>query len=345
MVTIHDVAKRANVSPMTVSRAINHPHLIRDTTLKRVQEAIRELGYMPNTTARSLVSKKSRLLSIMITNVSNPFYANIVKGAEAKASQTGYQLILNNSDENIEKESRDIDSLIARGIDGVLITPSGDGSLKNLRKLQKYGIPFVLIDRSVEGIRSDLIMGDNHQATRELLYHLIQQGHRRIALINGPAGISNFRERQEGYAEALKLAGLAVDEELIFETPLLDIRTDSIVRRMVSMPENRKPTAILAANNFIGVKAIQSLRKLGIGVPDGMAVVCFDDPEPIPDFNPFLTVAAQPAYSFGFTGMQFLIERVEGTAPAECRKVVMPSEILIRKSSLKTVVAAENRSS
>ncbi|MCC2686816.1 MAG: LacI family transcriptional regulator, partial [Paenibacillaceae bacterium] len=111
MVTIHDVAKKANVSPMTVSRALNNPHLIREDTLKRVEQAIAELGYIPNKAAQSLVSKKTMLLSVIVTNISNPFFTEIVRGAEDKALQMGYQLILNNSDEDPEKESNYIHSL------------------------------------------------------------------------------------------------------------------------------------------------------------------------------------------------------------------------------------------
>lgn len=335
MATIHDVAKKANVSPMTVSRALNKPELISEATLRKVRAAIEELGYIPNKTARSLVSKQSKLLSVIVTNISNPFYTNIVRGAEDKALQLGYQLILNNSDENVEKESDYIDSLIGRGIDGVLIAPIGDDSKKNLRKLIRYNIPFVLVDRHVPEVEADLIFGDNHQSTRLLMDHLFGLGHTKIALINSPLSISNSRERLKSYREALKLNDLPIDERLIFQTSLTDIDTDAVIARLLAMSDEARPTAIVAANNFIGVNTIQSLRRKQKRVPDDFAVVCFDDPEPIPDFNPFLTVAAQPAYSFGFLGMQLLIERIEGLAPREYRKITLSSELLVRKSSRK----------
>ncbi len=335
MITIHDVARRANVSPMTVSRAINNPERIKETTLQQVRKAIDELGYIPNKTARSLVSKQTKLLCVMITNISNPFFTNIVRGAEDKAHQMGYQLILNNSDENLEKESKYIDSLIARGIDGVLIAPIGDESKKNLRKLNKYNVPFVLADREVPDIEADIVLGDNTQSTRLLMNHLIDLGHTQIALINGPLSISNSRDRLQAYTESLKLRDIPIDRELIFQTSLTDMNTDQIVTQLLSYPAHKKPTAMVAVNNFIGVNLVKSLRQHHIAVPDDMAVVCFDDPEPIPDFNPFLTVAAQPAYNFGFMGMQLLIERIEAKAPQGLRKIVLPSELLIRKSARK----------
>jgi LacI family transcriptional regulator len=334
MVTIHDVAKKANVSAMTVSRALNNPQLINGDTLKRVEQAIQELGYIPNKTASSLVSKKTKLLSVIITNISNPFFTNIVRGAEDKALQMGYQLILNNSDENIEKESKYIEALIARDIDGVLIAPTGDDSKKNLRQLIKRRIPFVLLDREVPDIESDVILGDNFQSIRLLIDHLVGLGHTRIALMNGPSSISNSRNRLTAFREALKINDIAVDDGLIFQTALIHIDTGRIIDQMMAMPVGKRPTAIVAANNFIGVDTIKSLRKRNLDVPGDMTVVCFDDPEPIPDFNPFLTVVAQPAYSFGYTGMQLLIERIEGKAPKEFRKVILPSELLVRKSSI-----------
>jgi LacI family transcriptional regulator len=333
MVTIHDVAKKANVSPMTVSRALNNPHLIREDTLKRVEQAIAELGYIPNKAAQSLVSKKTMLLSVIVTNISNPFFTEIVRGAEDKALQMGYQLILNNSDEDPEKESNYIHSLIARGIDGVLIAPTGDQSRKNLRQLIKCRIPFVLVDRSVPDVASDLIQGDNTQSVRLLIDHLVEQGHKNIALINGPDTISNSRERKKAFLEALKLCDIPANEEWILQTPLIGMDMDRIIKKLVALPPERKPTAILAANNFIGVNAIKSLRKLNIGVPQDMAVVCFDDPEPIPDFNPFLTVAAQPAYNLGFLGMQLLIERIEGRTTNLYQTIILPSTLIVRKSS------------
>jgi LacI family transcriptional regulator len=271
----------------------------------------------------------------MITNISNPFFTNIVRGAEDKAHQMGYQLILNNSDENLEKESKYIDSLIARGIDGVLIAPIGDESKKNLRKLNKYNVPFVLADREVPDIEADIVLGDNTQSTRLLMNHLIDLGHTQIALINGPLSISNSRDRLQAYTESLKLRDIPIDRELIFQTSLTDMNTDQIVTQLLSYPAHKKPTAMVAVNNFIGVNLVKSLRQHHIAVPDDMAVVCFDDPEPIPDFNPFLTVAAQPAYNFGFMGMQLLIERIEAKAPQGLRKIVLPSELLIRKSARK----------
>jgi LacI family transcriptional regulator len=333
MITIYDVAKKANVSPMTVSRVINNSPLISEKTRNKVETVIRELDYIPNKQARSLISKKTKLVSLVISDISNPFFTNIARGAEDKALQAGYQLLLGNSDEQAEKESRYCDLLLSTGVDGVLICPAGDQSLANLRKLAKRKVPFVLIDRFVDGIASDLVLGDNTETTRKLVKHIAEKGHRRIALINGPSTVSNAREREQAFYEAMRLNGLQVDPALIIETHYRQSNLPDIIGTLVNIEPSSRPTAILAANNFIGVNTVIALRKLGIRVPEDTAVACFDNPEPIPDYNPFLTVAMQPAYDMGYMGMQMLLERIEGTAPASYRKIVLPSEIIPRAST------------
>jgi LacI family transcriptional regulator len=165
MVTIYDVAKKANVSPMTVSRVINKSPLIRATRAK-VEEAIKALDYIPNIQARNLISKKTRLLALVIPDISNPFFTTIVRGAEDKAHQAGYQLLLGNTDEKLDKESTYIDLLFSTGADGVIIVPTDDKSLSHLRKLAKRKIPFILLDRYVEDIAADVVMGDNADTVR-----------------------------------------------------------------------------------------------------------------------------------------------------------------------------------
>ncbi|ULL18103.1 LacI family transcriptional regulator [Paenibacillus sp. H1-7] len=336
MVTIYDIAKKANVSPMTVSRVINNSPSISETTRKKVEQIIQELDYIPNKQARSLTSKKTKLVSLVISDISNPFFTTIARGAEDKALQSGYQLLLGNSDEQTEKESRYIDMLLSTHVDGVLIAPAGDLSHTNLRKLAKRKVPFVFVDRYVEGIEADLVMGDNAETTRKLVAHLAEQGHKQIALINGPSSVSNARERQQAFEDALVLNGIEVRPHLVIESHFRQDNFPDIVQRLMSLTPEERPTAIVAANNFIGINTLRALRELNLRVPDDIAVACFDDPEPIPDYNPFLTVAAQPAYDMGYIGMQMLIERMEGTAPAANRKVMLPSRLIVRKSTQRT---------
>lgn len=332
MVTIYDIAKLADVSPMTVSRVINNTDKIKDTTKQRVVSAIKELGYIPNTAARSLTSKKTKILSLIVSDITNPFFTKVTRGAEDKAMEMGYQILLSNTDEDFEKESNYIDMVLSTRVDGVLITPTGDESSKELKR---HNIPIVLLDREIDDFTCDLVVGDSYDGSRKLVEHLIKQGHKKIALINGPSTISTARERQRGYLETIKLYGLTIHEDYISQINYKIDDALKVVEKLVTLPLTEQPTAIFAANNFIAVRTIQAFKTFGWDVPGDIAVVSFDDIEPIENFNSFLTVASQPAYDFGQIGIQLLIDRINGTLKEESKKVVLQPKIIIRQSSNK----------
>ncbi|MBS4206059.1 LacI family DNA-binding transcriptional regulator [Lederbergia citrea] len=335
MVTIYDIAKKANVSAMTVSRVINKSDKISVKTREKVEAIIKELNYLPNSSARSLVSKKTKILSLMITDIANPFFTSVARGAEDKAMQMGYQLMLCNSDENLEKESKYIDMLISAGTDGVLIAPANDSSKKNIQTLTKYNIPFVLLDRHIKDLKCDQVLSDNETTTRRLLEHLIKQGHKRIAIINGPLDVATARERHQAYCDTLTAHGLEINSNLIHQSHFLqDSDISKIIKKMLDLPENERPTAIFATSNFIGVDTVKFLIKYNMKVPEDIAVVCYDGLPNYTESELFITAAEQPSYHFGYMGMQMLIERIENTAPEMPRKIVLPAEIHIRKSSL-----------
>ncbi len=337
MVTIYDIAKKANVSPMTVSRVINKSGKISVQTREKVEKIIEELNYIPNSAARTLTLSESKILSLIITDITNPFFTKVARGAEDKAMQMGYRLLLCNSDEDVSKESEYIKMMISSGVDGILFAPAGNQSLSNIKTLTKKNIPFVLIDREIEEVPCDLVLGDSRLGTQKLIQHLIDIGHRRIAIINAPLSISTAKDRQHSYEETLKINGLPINQAYIVETHYKQESHSESINQLLTLPDEERPTAIFAANNFIAVKTIKALREHGLKVPEDIAVVCFDHLEPISDFNPFLTVASQPAYDFGYTGMQLLIERIQGSAPKEARKVVFPPEMVVHKSSLPDV--------
>ncbi|WP_407270901.1 LacI family DNA-binding transcriptional regulator [Radiobacillus sp. PE A8.2] len=333
MVTIYDIAKLANVSPMTVSRVINNNGNIKETTKQRVENAIKDLGYIPNSAARSLTSKKTRILSLILTDITNPFFTKVARGAEDKAMEIGYQVLLSNTDEDAEKESEYINMILSTRVDGVIIAPTGDQSLKEIERLRNQNIPVVLIDRELDNFNGDIVVGDSYEGSRKLVEHLIELGHRRIALINGPSNISTARERRRGYVETLKLSSLPIHDRYISEINYKQDDAKSVIKKLISLPKQEQPTAIFAANNFIAISTIKALQSFGLSVPNDISVVSFDDIEPIDSFNPFLTVASQPAYSFGMLAMQLLIQRMEEKESNEPRKIVLPPEIIVRKSS------------
>ncbi|WP_199613589.1 LacI family DNA-binding transcriptional regulator [Paenibacillus alkalitolerans] len=331
MVTIYDIAKRANCSAMTVSRVINNTGRISHTTRQRVLTIMKELNYVPNSMARSLVLQKSKLLSLLITDITNPFFTTLVRGAEDAAHRLGYRLLLSNSDEDAKKEKEYIDTILSSKVDGVLFAPANDHSAEHLKKLKQHGIPFVLLDREIPGVETDTVVGDSKTGARRLVEHLISLGHRRIAMINGASNVSTARLRKEGYEEALKLHQISLREDYMAEAGFTQIHAGNIVERLLSLDD--PPTALFAANNFLALEAMRSLLDRGIRVPEDISVVCFDELEAGFVLDPYLTVAAQPAYEFGTLGIQMLIDRIEGNAGDEWRKVILPPKLYIRKSA------------
>lgn len=335
MVTIYDIAKRANVSPMTVSRVINNTDNIRLETRKKVENAIKELGYVPNSVARSLTSNKTNTLGLVLPDISNPFFSKIARGAEDVALDFGYRVLMSNTDEDSEKEINYIDMMISARVDGVLIAPTSDKTITQINRLRENKIPHVLIDRTIEGFSGDYVIGDSYDGSRKLIEHLINYGHRNIALINGPSNVSTARDRERGYIETLKLNNLPIHEHYISEIDYKNVQAGNaknIVQQLIELKGNKRPTAIFAANNFIAISVIRALKDLGLNVPNDISVVCFDEVEPVVYFDPFFTVAAQPASDLGKIGVQFLVERVENKKIEKERKVILPPDIYIRKS-------------
>jgi LacI family transcriptional regulator len=331
LVTIYDIAKIANVSAMTVSRVINNTGRISEATRTKVKKVMEELHYVPNSMARSLVKQETKILSLLITDITNPFYTTLARGAEDTAKRNGYKLLFGNSDEDYQKEQDYVDMVLSTRVDGVLFAPAGDRSAEHLRKLQQHNIPFVLIDREVPLIEADHVLGDSREGARRLVEHLLLLGHTRIAMINGRQDVSTARHRYHGYQDALKLNDVSFDPLLVANVGYTAVDDVSFVDALLSVPN--PPTAVFAANNFLALAVIRTLRTKHVHVPNDLSVVCFDDFGAAIMLDPFLTVAQQPAYQFGSIGMQLLIERIQGTAGTELRRIMLPSELVIRQSA------------
>src|SRR5438874_11903472 len=221
-VTIRDVAERAGVSPMTVSRVINESPRVHDGTRRRVEAAIAELGYVPNRLARGLIRRKTGALGVIVPDVANPFFTLVVRGAEEVAWRAGYHVILCNTQADLERERGYLEDMLAFQVEGLLIAPVGDRSSQHLRLLRQHNVPFVLVDRTVAGFEADLVQGDSVAGARRLVEHLIGLGHSRIAMITEAAEVSTARDRLQGYREALEGAGIPYLAELVSETSAVD---------------------------------------------------------------------------------------------------------------------------
>ena len=214
-VTIKDVARLADVSPMTVSRVINASERVSPETRRRVEQAISELGYVPSRLASGLSRQRTGTLALIVPDVANPFFTLIVRGAEDVARRAGFRVLLCDTRADLDVEREVIEEMIAHRVEGIVIAPVSDRSKSNLRRLAKFGVPFVLIDRTVSGIESDVVLGDSFGGARQLVEHLISLGHRRIGFIVESDEVSTARDRRRGYESALTAAGIPVDPALV----------------------------------------------------------------------------------------------------------------------------------
>lgn len=330
--TIRDVARAAGVSPMTVSRVINDSPRVKPDTRQRVEEAIAALGYVPNHVARGLTRQKSGTLALVVPDFTDPFFSLILRGAEGVARRAGYKVILCNTDGDVEREDVYLEDMVAHRVEGLLIAPVGDRSRVNLRRLGQHRVPFVLIDRAIPGLENDLVQGDSVDGARQLVAHLIGLGHRRIAHVTESQDVSTARDRLRGYRDALDLAGIPFEKALVVEGAAATVE-DSFEATRGLLTREPLPSALFAVNNLAAVGAIRAIRQHGLEVPEDIAVVCFDDIELAAMLDPFLTVMAQPAETFGTIAAQLLLDRIAGRATERRRRVVLPADLIIRKSS------------
>mgnify|MGYP005836940369 CR=1 FL=1 len=332
-VTMRDIARRAGVSVITVSRALNNRPDVSKATRARILAIAQECNYAPNVLARALASGDSKTLGLIVADSANPFYAKIIRGVEDTASSQGYGVILCNTNEDPDHELRAHQLLREKRVDGVLTTSIRSGSAP-LRRLQEEGIPFVLLNRYLDDLDADCVLNDNRQGAYEATAHLCRLGHRRIAHLTGSDQISSVRERLAGYRQALKEHDIPYDERLVLRCDLRLEGGYQCVKASMADPGPR-PTAIFTYSDLLAIGTLKALRELRLRVPGDVALVGYDDIEFAAFVDPPLTTAAQFMYEIGQTGAQILLERIRG--PEEelrtPRRVVFRPELRIRASS------------
>jgi LacI family transcriptional regulator len=329
MPTIQDVAKLAGVAPITVSRVLTNSGYASEETRARVEAASAALGYVPNTLARGLRSKRTQTLALVMSDITNPFFTLIARGVEDAASNAGYTVIFCNTDESEEDEEKYINILVQKQVDGILLVPACSNS-KSVKFLQSNGIPMVLIDRSIPGIGTDIVRGDSEQGGYDLTRHLIQLGHRHIVTITGPQEVSTSQDRVFGYERAMKEAGLEACIQVYFGSYTQGSGYKLAGQALALAP---RPTAIFGTNNFISIGVLKALKDAGLGVPEEVSVVGFDDLPAYMVVDPVLTVAAQPAYEMGSQATELLLKRISGDIPESNHEVILPTRLIIRRSS------------
>lgn len=338
MSTIRQVAQRAGVSTMTVSRAVNNSGYISQEARARVETAVAELGYVPNALATSLRYKQTKTLALILTDITNPFFTTVARGVEDAASEQGFSVIFANTDESEAEQADHLTVLVKKQVDGVLLVPARSAA-EPVRFLQRHRVPVVVLDRRIPGAPADVVRCDSEQGAYQLVRLLLSLGHRRIAALAGPQDVSTAADRVAGYRRALaEASGFQGADELVIHGAFTQDGGYEMTQRALALTP--RPTAIFAGNNFIAIGAYRGLRAAGLRVPEDVAMAAFDDLPPALVMEPFLTVASQPAYDMGRRATELLLARLAGTGPAGFQEIVLPTGLIVRRSSGSTFTRA-----
>jgi len=330
MSNIQDVALKANVSIATVSRVVNKSdHKVNPATREKVLAAIQELDYRPNALAKGLLMKKTMTIGIIIPDISNPYYAEIVRGIQDMADKAGYAVMLQNTDRKQERIIRDIYLLREKSVDGVIFSGGIINGYETLSILKELKERVVVVGR--HAVDFPAVMVDNMGGATQAVQHLIDLGHRRIASISGPEGSTTAADRLTGYRNALAQNGLSFDEGLV-RRGTWNPESGYLLARELLQGEER-PTAVFCANDQMAFGVIKAARELGLAVPKDLAVVGFDNVPTGSYFDPPLTTVEIPMYDIGAASMKMLIDLLSGKSFEKLR--LFNTKLLVRGSTIR----------
>ncbi len=340
-VSIKDVAARAGVSVGTVSNVLNRPEIVAEATRRRVQAAIKQLGFVRNESARQLRAGRSRTIGLVVLDVANPFFTDVARGVEAEANESGLAVILCNSDDQRAKEQRYLELLEEHRVQGILITPVSAAD-EHVARLQRRGTPVVLVDaRSLSrgqcSVSVDDVLGGELAIT-----HLLDEGHRRIAFVGGPMSLRQVADRRDGAIRALERAGRTEADLHVIETSALHVAAGRWAGGMVAeLPDGRRPTAIFCANDLLALGALQEMTARQIRVPESIAIVGYDDIDFAAAAAVPLTSVRQPRHQLGRAAAQLLLEEALDAGGHQHRQVIFEPDLVIRQSSRAGAIPAE----
>lgn len=330
-VTLNDIAELAGVSISTVSRVLNdkaEKYRIGDETKARVLEAAEELKYRPNQIARGLRLKRTNTVGIIAPDVSNPFFAYIIKRVQNLAHNLGYSVVVCNTDENLEQEIEHVNVLYRNRVDGLIAMPVGQEYEHYVEWFEKDR-PLVLLDRCFDSFDASTVVVDNHAGSSEAVRHLIEHGHRRIAIIQGLPGTYTNTERLRGYRDALERHDIPFDETLVVGG---DFREENgYMETKLLLTSSERPTAIFATSDLITLGALKAIAEEGLEIPSDMSLIMFDDF----DFAPYLkcpiTAIRQPKEMMGEMAVKLLVEELRGERRGG-KRIALKTRLIVRQS-------------
>ncbi len=326
--TIRDVAERAGVSVTTVSHVINDTRFVSEELRGRVLRAIEELNYQPSGVARSLRRKRTHTIGMIIPDNTNPFFAEVARGIEDASFELGYNVILCNSDGDLEKEMDYLGLLIEKRVDGLVFVSAGSNQA-TIEMLSTQEVPVVIVDRDISELAMDSVLTDNRRGGYQATHYLLTLGHRRIACITGPSQLTPSAERVTGYRNALEEAGVAVDDLLILAGDFQSQSGHEAMRSLLTL--SSPPTAVFVCNDLMAIGALCAAHEAGLRVPQQLSIVGFDDIALASFTTPRLTTVAQPKYEMGLLAAEMLAERIKHKDLSPRRRF-LDVELIIRDS-------------
>jgi len=327
MSTIHDVARKARVSVMTVSRTLNAPAKVSAKTRKTIHRVMDQLGYEPNQIARSLVRKKSSTLGIIMPDIKNTFFNSWFRAVEHAARLLHYNLILCNTDENPELEISNVRLMLGQRVDGIILIPHSRESALRIRRSQ---LPFILVDRVFDDLASDCVSTDHYAGAFAATDYLIGLGHTRIAVLRGPGVLYPDVERYRGFRDAMERKEIPIHSQHVCNCEFQEALAFETTTRLLM--SHQRPTALFSFNSLMTIGAIKAIRTLGLSIPDGVSIVTYDEIPGHAVFSPRMTFVQQPIESLGQEAARIIIERIEGVRKGEFSRVLLSPALVVGES-------------
>ena len=331
--TISSIAEVLNLAPSTVSRALNDHYSISEETKKRVTKLAQQLGYQPNLHASSLVSRKTNVIGLVIPQVTDFFFTTVVTGIRDALEQSGYRLIIMQSNESHEIECENLHYLMAARVDGILYSPTlHTKGIKHLKPVTSNGIPFVNFDRKVNSGKFFQVLSDDEQGAYMAVQHLIDVGCKKIAHIGGPRTARNALNRFNGFAKALRSNGLTIFEQMVVET---DFSIDQSIGSIKALFDAQElPDGIFAVNDATAIGCMSVALEKGLKIPKDIAIVGYDDETYSQFLTPSLSSVKNPIYEMGHLAVKMCLAQIQKDGlPVENR--TLKPKLLIRQSSKK----------
>jgi LacI family transcriptional regulator len=328
-VTISDVAREAGVAQMTVSRVVNGGNYVSASVQKRVREAIEKLGYQPNEAARILKGQKARIIGLIVPTLADAFFSACANSVQEVATRHGYMTLIQTSSGRTEVETSEIDMMVSRNVAGLILIPMEQKASPRLAEVQASGVPIVTLDRVIKGLNANEVLVENSLGAEEVVRHLIWHGHKHIACLGYDADLLPIHERIQGYANAMKEAGLQPQIWKVESSRSIP----ALLQRKLEGPQ--PPTAIFTLNNVTTIQTLHTLQGLGIRLPKDLALAGFDDLELASLLTVPITVVRQSAHELGRSGAKLLLDMIRsGASPREMPKtrLILPTELVIRNS-------------